>query len=212
MSPNALPLPQRLALSYAPRSSRDAVLTLMLLDQRLASILRDKGEVMIAQIKLAWWRDRLGENPANWPKGEPLLERLKLGKTDPAKFISLVDGWERLLDEQLTPIALAEFAGGRAKAWAALCASNSHEGAVMKAANEWALLDLAISLGEGEEAELVQAQFPSPEAPLSSIPKALRPLCVLLGLARRAVRNQSGELLNGPGAAIAALRIGLLGR
>ena len=116
-----LPLPRRLALAYAPRRSRDAVLGLWLLDQRLAGILQAQGEVLIAQIKLAWWRDRLGEDPAGWPRGEPLLALLQSGKVPPRSYLPLVDGWEALLAEDLTAAGVDwveyEVAGGGGRYW-----------------------------------------------------------------------------------------------
>ena len=212
MTVQSLPMLQRLALSYAPRSSRDEVLALMLLDERLAAILRDRGEVMIAQIKLAWWRDRLAEDPARWPAGEPLLERLQGCTFPPSAMAPLVDGWERMLDEELSVTAMEEFAGGRAQAWSAICPDRALTDPVIACARQWALADLALNLGNAEEASAARGMALAERVSAASLSRQLRPLAVMHGLAMRALHRGSADPLDGPLAGIAALRIGLLGR
>lgn len=211
LDPSSLPLAQRLALTYAPRGVRGAVLSLLALDNRLAAILRQGGEPVIAQIKLAWWRDRLGEDPAAWPTGEPLLETLRDWPGGAQGLVPLVDGWEALLAEDLTMAAIEQFAQGRALAWQSL-APPACEAVAAAAAREWALADLARNLGTEEEAaaarRLVQASKPVRQR----LPRNLRPLGVMLVLTRRALDRDSGELLDGAGALFAALRVGLTGR
>ena len=202
-----LPLAQRLALSYAPGGVRDDLLTLLLLDNRLSAILRQKGEVMITQIKLAWWRDRLGEDPSIWPQGEPLLERLKHLPFAPAGLVPLVDGWERLLDEELGEDALRDFAQGRAVPWLKVATGEG----VCATAQSWALTDLALNLNPGEErAAVAEAARLIPVKP--GLPRAVRPLAVLHTLGRRAIHRDTDDLLDGPGAMLVALRIGMIGR
>jgi len=46
----------RLALAYAPQSTRLPLLALLALDMRLAGIVRNSREPMLAQLRLAWWR------------------------------------------------------------------------------------------------------------------------------------------------------------
>ena len=96
MLAETLPLPQRLALTYARRDTRASTLALLALEQRLAAILRSGGEPTLAQIKLAWWRERLGEGPAKWPDGEPLLALLRDFPGGTAQLRPVVDGWEVL--------------------------------------------------------------------------------------------------------------------
>ncbi len=209
--PHQLPLAQRLALSYAPRVARPSVQTLMLLDNRLAAILRAGGEPVIAQIKLAWWRDRLSENPNTWPTGEPLLERLRQWPADPAQLLPLVNGWEGLLAEELTMAAIEDFAQGRALAWAALVPAGQAD-AVTAAARAWALADLALNLGNGDEAGAARRLALAGRPQTTRLPRAFRPLAVLRALSRRALERGSAEVLDGPLAGLIALRIGLTGR
>ncbi|GAA0279305.1 hypothetical protein GCM10009127_20530 [Alteraurantiacibacter aestuarii] len=212
---DSLPIAQRLALSYAPARARDACLTLFLLDNRLADIMRQRSEIIIAQMKLAWWRDRLSEDPRAWPQGEPLLARLQQWSAAPGDLLPLVNGWERLLADDLTASAMHEFAQGRALAWQALGAVSAGGGGaqhVQQAAHEWALADLALNLGTAEEAQAARTLALAGPWQAKALPRAVRPLAVLRGLSRRALDRGSTEVLDGPGAALLALRIGLTGR
>lgn len=211
LDPASLPLAQRLALTYAPRGVRGPVLALLSLDNRLAAILRQGGEPMIAQIKLAWWRDRLGEDPAAWPAGEPLLEALRAWPGGPPGLVPLVDGWEALLAEDLTMSAIEQFARGRALAWQSLARPGS-EAVAAAAAREWALADLARNLGTDEEASAARRLVQAGKPMRQPLPRNLRPLGVMLVLTRRALDRDSAELLDGAGALFAALRVGLTGR
>lgn len=213
-----LPLVQRLALAYAPASSREAILTLLALDMRLATILRNRSEAIIAQIKLAWWRERLSEDPALWPRGEPLLARLALWPADRAALVELVNGWEALLADQLDEAAMGEFAAGRASAWAGLAASIApkYGDQTARAAMEWALADLAMHLDNSGESALARELALGGEdgagVERARLSKNLRPLAVLHGLSRRALARNSSEMLDDIGAGMLALRIGMIGR
>jgi phytoene synthase len=206
-----LPPPQRLALAYAPARARAATLAALALDARLGAILRARREPIAAQLRLAWWRDMLARPAADWPRGEPVLDALR-GWRDPSGLSELAVGWEALLAETLTPAAIAEFAAGRAQAFVGLARELGVE-AVQEAgdaARIWALADLAANVSEGVERELVVEQHrPRPAARL---PASLRPLAVLAGLGARALRQGGAPLLDGPGSALLALRIGLTGR
>lgn len=207
-----LPIAYRLALSYAPAKARENILSLLLLDNRLASILRNRGETIIAQMKLAWWRDRLGENPQNWPAGEPLLQRLREWEAEPHQLLGMVNGWEALLADRLDKSALHEFAAGRAMAWQALAKPGKGEVAA-KIAHQWALADLSIHLDNADEAEMARSMaLEAAPSKTQKLARNLRPLAVLHGLTMRAMKRGSGELLDGPAAGFLALRIGLAGR
>ena len=210
-----LPLPQRLALSYAPRRSREAVLTLLLLDNRLADILRRANEPLIAQMKLAWWRDRLAQDVADWPEGEPLLERLRRWPGAVADLGPLVDGWERLLADDLTMSAVERYAQGRGQAWEALAQSlGDVDGARMVGAEarQWALADLALHLGKDTERRIARQAALRARGGNRRLPRSMRTLAILQALTNRALDRDTPELLDGPRAAMLALRIGLTGR
>lgn len=210
-----LPLPQRLALSYAPARSRDDVLALLALNARLSGIVRQQGETVIAQMKLAWWRDRFRQDRGDWPVGEPLLALLSHWKGDIGSLESLVDGWEGLLAETLGADEIEQFEKGHALAWTVL--GNAYAGdnetyVVGHAAMQWALADLSLHLSDEAERDLVRQRLATLDASKGRLPRDLRPLAVLRGLTLRAVERGVPELLDGPGAMATVLRISMLGR
>ena len=69
---SALPVERRLALAYAPANSRGLWLGLFALDARLGAVVQAAHEPLLAQIKLAWWRDELAKPLAARALGEPL--------------------------------------------------------------------------------------------------------------------------------------------
>jgi phytoene synthase len=206
-----LPPPQRLALSYAPASARRPTLTLLALDARLGGILRRRGEPLLAQMRLAWWRDRLAEEPRSWPAGDAVLDLLREWR-EPAALAPLVDGWEALLGDRLDGRGIAEFANGRGEAFAQLARELGVQAPSAEAsAARWALGDLAANLSDpGERAKAIEAGTVMPPRP--RLPRALRPLAVLSGLARRSLARGGAPLLDGPAAMMLAIRLGIAGR
>lgn len=205
-----LPRPQRLALSYAPAKARRATLALIALDARLAAVLRRRGEPMLAQMRLAWWRDRLADDPASWP-ADAVLALLPQWR-EPGALVPLVDGWEALLGEQLDQAAIAEFAHGRGVSFGLLARELRCDPHDAEAAGRlWALGDLAANLTDpAERAAVIEAAGAEPR--LSSLPRLLRPLTVLAGLAQASLRRGGAPLLANPGAALLAVRLGIFGR
>lgn len=202
-----LPTEQRLALAYAPQARRGAIMALLGLDARLASVLRAAHEPILAQMRLAWWRERLqGLTPDSAP-AEPLLQLVAASWDDPEGLIALVDGWDALAGGDPAQ-ALEGMMHGRALAFAALAPPALRDEAG-RAARNWALADLAARLsdpaGRAAACELAGRQdWRQPR-----LPRALRPLAVLHALARR--RHDGRPLLSGAGALPLALRVGLLG-
>ena len=91
--------PMLLAIAYAPAPIRRRLAWLLILDQRLLSILERTTEPMIAQLRLSWWRDALKLAPGKRPKGEPLLAELNQIEPDNALIdagLLLVDAFEIL--------------------------------------------------------------------------------------------------------------------
>lgn len=203
--------PQRLAQSYAPRGARRATLALLALDARLAATLRRHAEPMLAQVRLAWWRDILGSEPDSWPTGDAVLGLLRDWR-DPAALRRLVDGWEALLGDRLDAPAIGEFARGRGESFGQLAIELGVEAAPAVANGRlWALGDLAANLSDaGERAVLLEVA--AAEARAVGLPQPLRPLTVLAGLAKRSLERGGGPLLDGPAALLLAIRLGITGR
>lgn len=206
-----LPGPQRLALSYAWAASRPPTLAVLALDARLGAIIRRQGEPVLAQIRLAWWRDILAAPPPSWPGGDAVLALLSHWREPPA-LGCLVDAWEALLGDSLDALTIRDFAGARAQAFALLARELGEDPSPATASAElWALGDLAANLSDpGERAAAIEAAAQLPASPV--LPRALRPLTVLAGLARRSLARGGTPLLDGPRAALTAIRLGIAGR
>lgn len=210
---STLPPEQRLALAYAPANSRGRILAMLALDARLAGIVRSAREPMLAQLRLAWWREQLAATPGIRPEGEPVLALLDEWAGQRQNLTALVDAWEQLLGEApLSKGQLADFAQGRGDACAALAHRldlGHHATEAARAGRNWALADLAARVSHPAERagalELIAAQdWVQPR-----LPRSLRPLAVLHALGRR---GRGGEgLIGGPGGLLVALRVGMLG-
>ena len=169
--------PANLAVAYTPVAFQPAFTLLLQLDMRFADIVRKAREPMIAQIKLAWWRDAFAAEPALRPKGEPLLQALcACGDViSPSALEDLVSAWELLLGED-------EWAAQDVEAHAALrgrtifgsYAAWAGEGCdISSLSHQWAL-------------DALRVEFPSKfvafdNQPLPALPKGrkLRPLSIL---------------------------------
>lgn len=211
-----LPVLQRFALTYAPASSRAATLALLALDTRLAGVVRSASEPMLAQLRLAWWRETLAQDADALPEGEPLLANLKTWGGHHRALGALVDGWEAMTGKApLGEQAMRDLADGRGTAFLALAEAvgeGGHADVVRRLTRNWALADIASRLSLPEERNTAFSLAKAQDWRRAKLPRALRPLIVLHGLAGRAVRR--GDSLNEltPAAFLPAIRLGLLGR
>lgn len=206
-----LPELSQLAVAYAPPAAKQYWATVLALDERLAMILRKRREPLLAQMRLAWWRDRLTEPPERWPAGDAVLDKLRQWRA-PAGLAPLVDGWEMLVSDHVDRAALDRFAAGRGAAFAALANElGQPDDAARQAGRLWALADLIANISDPEERATALA-LAQEGGPPPALPRKLRPLAVLAGLGWRAVQGGGGPLLVGRGAALTAFRLGLLGR
>lgn len=209
----ALPIERRLALAYAPATSRGLWLGLFALDARLGGIVQAAHEPLLAQIKLAWWRDELAKPVRARALGEPLLALLAEWEEHGVSLRALIDGWERLLDDEpLDQAGLLHIAQARAHACAGLAAQlglSAAEPAVRRAAHGWALAELGALRTAPEQQSAVLTLIIQHDWRRAALPRELRPLQVLYGLAAR--QRGAGPLLPGPVAALRAVRLGLLG-
>jgi len=211
----SLPALQRLALAYAPRRAHGPMLALLALDNRLAGVVRNASDPMMAQIRIAWWREILAQDQAHWPNGEPLLAALRNWRECAGDLVPLADGWEHLVGaDLLDKEAIEAFVGGRANAFAALARVLGHQASTATAerlGRGWALADLAWRLQSPDEKEIAGQLIVSADWSRASLPRDLRPLAVLFGLAARSVRKGKDLGALSPTALVPAMRIGLLG-
>ena len=209
----ALPLERRLALAYAPASSRAAMLGLLALDAALGTLVQASREPMLAQLRLAWWRDELGKPADRRARGEPVLGLLA-GQAGLGQDLScLVDGWELLVGEERVPKgSFDRFAETRGQACAALArqlGAGEHADGAQLAGYQWALAELSPRLSDPDERASVRSLIDRSAWKAVPLPRRLRPLKVLHGLALRARGDRL--LLTRRGDVLAAFRLGLLG-
>lgn len=207
----------RLALAYAPQSHRLQTLALLALDARLANLLRHSKEPMLAQLRLSWWRETLGQESEAWPVGEPLLGALRSWNGNHGQIVALVDGWEALTaPAPLAADAIEAMAEGRAMAFRAFadqagCAAHADQ--AERIGLSWALTDLAVRLRNATERAVVEGLLADGATRSHGrVPRALRPLKVLEVLSARRHAKGSEEAARSPGALVRALGVGLLGR
>lgn len=208
-----LPLERRLALAYAPARARPATLALFALDSALGRVLRSTREPMLGQLRLAWWREALARPLDQQPPGELVLAALRAFGDQRASLECLVDGWEALLgDAPLSQHHLTLFATGRGEACAVLAevlGEDGTTGSARQAGSAWALAELAPRLSDPQERDYAAALIAQHPWENVALPRALRPLKLLHGLALRS----KGEvpLLGRRRDILAAFRLGLLG-
>lgn len=211
----SLPAVSRLALAYAPRKARPATLALLALDARLAHLLRQSREPMMAQLRFAWWRETLAHPADQWPEGEPLLVLLKSWNGHHVSLSHLVDGWENLTAAPPLPRSgLEAMAEGRARAFAVLAhvlGRDAEADGAWLVARAWALNDLAMRLGRTDEREAAVDLARTHAITGIRMSRSLRPLMVLHGLAVRRVDKGKEAAAMSPAAVLKAMRIGLLG-
>ncbi|NLR69977.1 hypothetical protein HGI47_03680 [Novosphingobium sp. ERN07] len=159
----------RIALAYAPKSARPAWYALLLLERKLAEAARPGRDPMMIQLRLAWWRDRLGEESARWPVSEPAFAHLRAWQGKHQCLSALVDGWEATI-------------------------VGEDEGRELAAARVASYVALAELLGAGSpetvRSALHDIDYPQAASPLPhALPRAMRPLAVLRALALRKARG-----------------------
>jgi len=207
----------QLALAYTPLIMREALRILLELDFRLGRIVSQTSEVMLGQMRLAWWRDTLGAAISDRPAGDEVLDAINAHWSGhEAALIAVADGWEHMLAEPPLPRASAlEFAQGRGEGLAGCAAlagvTGSECDAVRMIGQLWALADAASHVAEADErATLLNLAREMPARQRLGSP--LRGVAVLGALAQRSLENDGAPLMAGRGAALVAMRAGLLGR
>lgn len=199
---------RRMALGYAPRRFRALFAGFYALDARLGGIVLAAREPMLAQLKLAWWREQLAKEPAQRPRGEPLLGALDCWEGHGQDLSVLADGWEWMLaDDPRQGDAVAGFAQARADGCAVLArAVGSDEQEAARAGYNWALADLAGLMGPGPglKAAGAASNWSKPQ-----LDRALRPLLIHHEQARLSKNND----FNGAGLTgfVTSIRLGLIG-
>ncbi len=184
--------PLQRVLTAAAGGARDRAACLFALDNACAQVARTVHEPLMAQIRLAWWRDGLQADTALAQHRSPEMDALRalpgFERMRP-HLIAMVDGWEELIlfDGADADAMLAAFARGRGGGLFAAFAGETLDDAAGKA---WALWDLAGHLGDEALAErAVALARDRAMAPQSRLP---RMLAMMDAVARDDVRRGRG--------------------
>ena len=210
-----LPAEQKLAIAHCAPAIRGRLAAFFGLDRRLGRIVANAGEPMLAQMRLAWWRDQLAQPPEQRPGGDAVLDAIGVEWVDPAPLIALVDAWEVLVThEELAPATIQDFAEGRALPLGHLDAGAGEalRRRLQSAGRRWALADAAAHTSSNEERLQIVAAGLAEDGAKNGLPRHVRGMMILEALAIRALRRGGYPLMEGRGAALVALRVGLLGR
>ena len=200
---------ERIAILYAPGGLRGRYRSLLLLDAMLRRTALSSRDPALTQVRLAWWREACAALPS--AHGSPLISGLAAEWREETTFLTtLVDAWEEVAvnHNDLRP-ACESVAQARAAGFAE-CAGVALEERARAAARRWTFA--AISLLAREEAQRAGLAAAALEIRRVPLPRALRPLAVLDGLAVRAIRHGNGTLLGDRLSPLAALRLGIFGR
>lgn len=199
---------ERLASAYAPAELRRAYRAILALDTVLRRLALSAREPLPAQLGLAWWRDACGALPQ--AQGHPVLRALAASwPVGPDALVALVDAWEE--------VAVAD--GGFARAAEAVAeeragvlsiSAREAQDATRDAARVWTLATLADHAPGGADRTAMRAA--AWEIAPRRLPRMLRPLAVLEGLARRALAADRGALIGDRWSPLAAMRLGIFGR
>lgn len=200
-----------IALSYTPAPVREALRAFFMLDRRLGQIVAQTSEPMLGQMRLAWWRDMFGIAVEQRPTGDAVLNHLgKHLSGEELALIDLVNAWEELLAEPPLPEQSARnFASGRAAGFSVI-AQKAGDESIFGAGELWALADAAAHFPEGEERAML-ITLAADYTPTPRLPRSLRGIAILDALAGRAIEDGGAPLMKGRGAALLALKRGLLG-
>lgn len=211
-----LPPEQQLALTYSPQHRRPVLGAFFALDRRLARIVANTTEPLLGQMRLAWWRDMLGKRIDDRPKGDPVLDQIGRHWCGLEQdLLHLVDAWEVMVtQETLGSDQIETFGNGRSAPLICLFGqpSGSGEERICVAAWRWALADAACGVSDPQERGLLVKAGLSRSLAGGRWPRHLRGLALLDALATRGLRRGGRPLMEGRGAALVALRAGLLGR
>lgn len=201
-------------LAVAAGQARERAERLFMLDNECAHIARVAREPIMAQIRLAWWRDGIASvepRPEHRSDDMDALRALEGFDEIRAHCIAMIDGWEELIlfDGTDPGAMLAAFAQGRGGGlFAAMGQGQGNEGAI------WALWDVAGHLSDEALAE--QATSLGRQRIEDAVnPEKLRPrmLAMMHAVARDDLRRGRGSPNDlTPGLYLRLLRAQLFGR
>ncbi len=207
---------KRIALANCAVEIRTPLAVYFALDNRLSNLVAKTSEPMLAQMRLAWWRDQFERDPEQRPAGDAVLDAVSdYWQGRESALVPLVDAWEMMaVEENLDAAAIAKFAAARGRPVSCLLDFNEkrENDRINTAVTRWALADAALHTSPGQERDKMIEVGLSLGSSSAKLPRRFRGIAILDGLSLRALKRGGRPLMEGRGAALSALRIGLFGR
>lgn len=211
-----LPVEQRIALAYTPVSNRPALAAYFALDRRLGQITANTTEPMLGQVRLAWWREMLAKPKAERLSGDAVLDSIGEHWEGYDETLSkLLDAWEVfIVAEKLDQNLLKQFAADRAHPFSRFFpqTGQSNQDRPAAAAQRWVLVDTLARVSDPEERASILEVLEGLPSSVGGHTRSLRGLAVLEALALRALKRGGRPIMEGRGAALLALRVGIFGK
>lgn len=204
-------------LVAAAGSARDRAARLFAIDNECAHIARVATEPMMAQIRLAWWRDGILAETLPVEHRSQDMEALRAldGFGDMrAHLVAMIDGWEELIlfDGTDADAMLETYARGRGEGlFAAFMQAGDDDRAA--AGRLWALWDLAGHLSDERLAAQALAQAANLAGAITDSRAYPRMLAMMASAARRDILRGHGAPADlTPGLYLHLLRMQFFGR
>lgn len=185
---------QRIALAYAPLRCRAALKAVWDYDVMLGRVVATTTELLIGQMRLTWWHDRMLALDAGETAAEPLIAALADVVRDHdvtgAMLAGLVEGWEALLEPlPLDEDMLRAFAVKRGDGLFGLSARILGSEVTKGLGAGWALIDFATHCSDRTTRERAVGLF----EPVSI--KGPKPLRILSKIARTKATKPVGQIM-----------------
>lgn len=214
--PTSLSLDNPVLLAMMPIAARPAISAIWGFDRAMAAIVaRARGsEAILAQLRLAWWRDEIGELSVHRARPDPLLWALanRVPEECHSGLATVVDAWEALLLAEhfgvAEAIAHATRRGAALWALSAAILDGDDVGTTRNGQGDgWAATDIATNIEDKDIREALFEYTARAARVARAAPRALRALDGWsLRIAAR--RGKPAPLRD----QLYLLRIGLIGR
>lgn len=207
-----------LASAYGDAQMRSWCHALFAFDAQIAGIVLQAREPMLAQIRLQWWHDVIGQPVTQRPSANPVLAALApieaQGLDLQPALGPVIRGWEAALDLQ-DAAAIDAFAAGRGElltAFHPLAPQASRED-LLRIGSAWALWDMARFHRRTAEIDAAIRGIDAGALGHIRLPRKLRPLSIIARAVRLDITGGGMDRpWGGPGVFLGLVWHGLTGR